>query len=618
MSIKTVNLLKVIFGDSSNNTADLENLERLSKIILLYFAFFVCFFILVPYGIYILFIGHRLIGVLELITAFVLCLLAVALTITRNYDLYGRLGVYVMGLLFLYLVYTGGIFQTGTLWTYPFPLFVLFLLGPLEGSILVLSYMFLVIIFFNIDSLPYAQKYDFHYKIRYMCSFFAVYAISAFFEYLRARNYNTILQKNFELHNSEQRLKDIAFSSNDIIWEVDKYWNYQYTSGRTIDLLGYSPEELIGMSPFDLCPEDDLSALRNIFNSARKDKGSITEMMHRYIHKSGKPVFFLTNASPILDKDNNLTGFRGVDKDITAWKKTEEALRQSEINLRQIIDSAPIGAFLVEQDQHGQLLIVESNQAADSILHADTKKYYNKNIVEIYPELVSIDFINEINRILNEGGMLKLDRFNYYIDGEPRIFEIHTLPVKINTVVIFFMDITERVEREENFKYQAEHYPLTGLANRILFMKHLQLSFNQAYSKKYLLAVLFMDLDEFKKVNDKYSHATGDILLKHAALRLKSCLRDSDITCRLGGDEFAVLLPFIIRKKSIKVLAEKILHEINLPYRINSDDIIITASIGISIFPSDGEEPEELLHKADQALYIAKSLGKNRFQFYKL
>ena len=179
------------------------------------------------------------------------------------------------------------------------------------------------------------------------------------------------------------------------------------------------------------------------------------------------------------------------------------------------------------------------------------------------------------------------------------------------------MDITERAEREDAFRFQAEHDPLTGLNNRTVFMKHLDNYLKQFSLQKCMMAVMFIDLDEFKRVNDTYGHGVGDKLLKLVSARLLSNLRESDVVSRLGGDEFAILLPFIKSRKSVNQIVKKILVEIHLPYQIGNHSIVISTSLGISFFPDDGGEAEGLIKKADLALYQAKSHGKNQYFYYR-
>lgn len=177
-------------------------------------------------------------------------------------------------------------------------------------------------------------------------------------------------------------------------------------------------------------------------------------------------------------------------------------------------------------------------------------------------------------------------------------------------------DITDRKRAEEVISYQAYHDILTDLPNRMLFKDRLGLAVIQAKRKLTELAVMFVDLDRFKLVNDTLGHVKGDELLQQAALRLKECLRKGDTLARQGGDEFTIVLPELRDRTDAKVIAEKFLESLQKPFDLDGHQVHISASIGIAVYPSDGESIDELLRHADIAMYQVKALGKNGHSFY--
>lgn len=177
-------------------------------------------------------------------------------------------------------------------------------------------------------------------------------------------------------------------------------------------------------------------------------------------------------------------------------------------------------------------------------------------------------------------------------------------------------DITERKTAEETINFQALHDQLTQLPNRRLFKDRLELSLIQSKRYKGMVGVMFIDLDRFKLVNDTYGHAEGDELLKSVAQRLRTCVRASDTLARQGGDEFTVLLPDLSDAEGAVVIAEKILDEFKLPFHVADQEFRATASIGIALFPRDGESPDVLLKNADIAMYKVKTNGKNGYMFF--
>ena len=174
----------------------------------------------------------------------------------------------------------------------------------------------------------------------------------------------------------------------------------------------------------------------------------------------------------------------------------------------------------------------------------------------------------------------------------------------------------EQIAHAARVEYLAYHDGLTTLPNRSLFSKLLGQSINQAHRYKRHLAVLFLDLDRFKHINDTLGHEAGDQLLQEVATRLKACLRESDTVARLGGDEFVVLLPELDEMDYVATVAQKILSAVARPFVLLGQEFRVTASIGISVYPQDGLDEQTLTKNADIAMYQAKEEGKNNFQFY--
>ncbi len=189
---------------------------------------------------------------------------------------------------------------------------------------------------------------------------------------------------------------------------------------------------------------------------------------------------------------------------------------------------------------------------------------------------------------------------------------------KITNYIGVFTDITLRKISENTLQYLAYHDSLTRLPNRTLFFDRLTQALAQADRSKDLIAVLYVDLDHFKLINDTLGHEAGDSLLKMVSLRLQKCIRKGDTLARIGGDEFVIVLVNVIDFDNTKIIATKILETLSKPFRLRSkQDSYVTASIGISMYPFDGQKAEQLLTVSDRAMYKAKKIGMNCYSFDK-
>lgn len=306
-------------------------------------------------------------------------------------------------------------------------------------------------------------------------------------------------------------------------------------------------------------------------------------------------------------------------ENISEQQRISRALADSEAHFRNAFDHAAIGMALIAPD--GKMLQV--NQSLCKMLGYDEAKLIDTNLLDItHPDDVDHD-TREIQNLLEqkkptceiEKRFLNIRREVVWAlvslslvtspEGEPLHF--------ISQV----QDITERKQAEEKLEHAAYHDSLTGLANRVLFTEHLHITIEQLKRKQdHAYAVLFIDLDRFKNINDSLGHAAGDELLINVAKRLESCLRPSDTAARFGGDEFAVLLNDINEVNDAIRVAERLERELSMPYNLGGHEVFTTASIGIALSTPAYHRPDDVMRDADTAMYRAKANGKARYEIF--
>ncbi|OGD21628.1 MAG: hypothetical protein A2W03_16945 [Candidatus Aminicenantes bacterium RBG_16_63_16] len=244
-----------------------------------------------------------------------------------------------------------------------------------------------------------------------------------------------------------------------------------------------------------------------------------------------------------------------------------------------------------------------------SILHAVDED--NGKLVRIsIPEILAGHFKSPLN------GTVQIVNYQEKIPVELNATLIRDAKDGASGLVLVLYDLTERKRYEEKLRYNAVHDHLTDLPNRTLFFDRLSMALAQAQRDSHLVAIIMLDLDEFKKVNDTQGHNAGDRLLQGVASRLTHMFRRSDTIARLGGDEFVLLLPDLPYSEVARNVAERIIHCFQKPFDIEGVQIATTASLGVAVFPGDGEDAETLIKNADIAMYRSKDEGRNRYNVY--
>jgi len=414
-----------------------------------------------------------------------------------------------------------------------------------------------------------------------------------------------------ELQATKRELTTILNNMQDAYYRADRRGRIIYVSDAVQELLGYTPAELIGF-PVRRCYRQP-ARRKSFLKALRKQGGKLGNYQLELRHMDGSVVPVSVNAQYYRTPDGEIQGVEGTVRDLRAQKLSESKVNTLSRVLEQTAD-----LVVVTDVQHR---IEYVNPAFEKVTG-----YSYAEVIGKKPSLLSSgrhqpEFFLHLKETISRGESYSNIIINRRKDGSLFYEEITITPIKdeqgtITHYVATGKDITERMRDQERLQHMAHHDALTDLPNRNLFLDRLQQALNRARWHQRLVAVMFLDLDRFKNINDTLGHNTGDQLLLQISKRLKSSVRDGDTIARFGGDEFALLLDDIQSDNDVSSLARKLLDTLEDPFRIGQHEFYVTASIGISLFPADGEDAETLLRNADVAMYRAKDLGKNNYQFY--
>lgn len=389
-------------------------------------------------------------------------------------------------------------------------------------------------------------------------------------------------------------------------------------------IFGYTPEEVIGrkitmLMPPEMRPLHDEGMRRYLTTGEARIIGK-RNLELPGLHKAGT-VFPLELGI----SETTINGRRvlvGIVQDRTEPKKAEQALRESEARSREITETLGEGVFVT--GPQGE--IVFSNPAAQRLLgwtgeemlgkHAHALFHHTRADGTPYPNELC-----EISRVVFSGKSFRgHDEAFWRKDGTMLPVSVNSTPIirdgQVMGAVVAFHDIIERKRTEARMQHLANFDILTDLPNRALLRDRMRQALASAHRNKNRVAVMFIDLDKFKPVNDTLGHDVGDQLLTQVAQRLRGCLRDSDTVARVGGDEFIVLLPKVDGEDDAMLVAAKILGTLNEPFVLAAHTVEISASIGVAVYPEHGAELEKLMKSADEAMYHAKESGGSTISSY--
>jgi diguanylate cyclase (GGDEF)-like protein/PAS domain S-box-containing protein len=416
------------------------------------------------------------------------------------------------------------------------------------------------------------------------------------------------------LRQAEEKYRSIFENAREGIFRVGPDGGLLAVNPALAVMLGYaSPAEMMaaGGPQSHLDPADLERALARL-----RDEGSVESLEYEVIRKDGRRLWVSVSAHAARNEAGAVVHYEGTAVDVTERKRSVEEVRRTVSVLRSTLESTADGILVV--DRSGR--VVSSNERLAQLWNIGPGEL-PKSRAEAFLDHVRVQlrasdpFLETVRLMDAEPEAESLDVVEFE-DG--RVFECYSLPHRLDGAAVgrvwSFREITERRRAEERIEYQAYHDSVTGLPNRLLLMDRLTQALVHAHRHQRRLAVLFLDVDHFKLVNDTMGHAGGDRLLRSVAERLTACVRADDTVARVGGDEFVVLFADLQRSDHASRLAEKVLQALEHPFKVEGESVYVTASVGMALYPEDGEESDALMRNADTAMYRAKEAGRNNYQ----
>ena len=419
------------------------------------------------------------------------------------------------------------------------------------------------------------------------------------------------------LRASESELRLIMDNVPARVAYIDRDYRYRFLNRHNEEWLGLGRNELTGRQVAEVVGEERFRQMQPLLE--RVLDGEVVSVEQMLAQPSGEERWESVHYAPNRDAEGRVIGIYAVHTDVHDQKRNEDALRRANWMLSSHIDNTPLAVLEWDCDFR---LVRWSPQAerlfgwrADEVLGMpiDGNPLLHEADRSAVTELLTRLMSGEEPRTTGQTRNNRKDGKTIWCEWyHSCLLDDHG---NIVSILSFVQDVSARIQAEERLQHMATRDALTGLPNRLLLQERLTQAIAQAKRAGRRVGVLFIDLDRFKNVNDTLGHRIGDELLKEVSHALSGALREVDLVARLGGDEFMVVIENFDEPTVLGRIAQKLLDAVARPFRIEEHDIYVTSSIGISVYPDDSDDPEELLKHADVAMYRSKELGRNTYQF---
>lgn len=427
------------------------------------------------------------------------------------------------------------------------------------------------------------------------------------------RDVTEILERNRALRESETLFQTLARVAPAGIFRTDKFGGITYVNQRGLEIAGLTHEEAQGGGWVRNLHPDDRETISAAWKNAFDQRINFSAE-YRFLHPDGKVIWVKGEGQVEKDDKDQFLGYVGTVTDITAIKNSEESLRMAST----VFENTREGIMVT--DSRSRILSV--NPAFSEITQYEASEVIGKTPKLLESGRHGTQFFQAMWQSLETEGYWQSEIWNRRKNGDiyPQLLSISVIRDRhgeIMNYVGIFADITQIKASEARLEFLAHHDPLTSLPNRLRLLSNLDHAIQVAQREHRQIALLMLDLDRFKDVNDTFGHLAGDELLQHTAKRLTRRLRGADTVARLGGDEFTILLEDINDQADCGKVADSIIKALEAPCKLsNNIEVRIGVSIGISIYPDHGSNALELLQHADAALYQAKSSGKGCYRYF--